>query len=186
MKTKGLTGWELDLAVAKCEGSLVTLVSDWVKAWDYASQASFIRKHGGGDKWVVIFGMGEAKPVPCYSTNWAQGGLIIERLKGFELKHWLDSKPELSYEAHIHNYEGDWVQFGPTPLIAAMRCFVASKQPTIDTSSSIATHPDYWDCNCDESYMHTKRHMYCKRCGAHAEDQPDSRVDELAKFGTVP
>jgi hypothetical protein len=61
------------------------------------------------------------------STNWSQGGPIIERLKGFQMKQWLESKPETCCEAHIHNYDGDWITFGPTPLIAALRCYVASK-----------------------------------------------------------
>ena len=62
-----------------------------------------------------------------FTTNWAQGGPIIERIGGFHMKVWLDSKPNIKCEAHIHNYEGDWIMFGPTPLIAAMRCYVASK-----------------------------------------------------------
>lgn len=62
-----------------------------------------------------------------HSRSWAQGGPIIERIKGLEFKHWLESPPESRCEAHIHNYDGDWVEFGPTPLIAMMRCYVASK-----------------------------------------------------------
>ena len=53
------------------------------------------------------------------STDWSQGGPIIERerieLKGDGGTDWLAS----------HNNES--VEFGPTPLIAAMRCLVASK-----------------------------------------------------------
>ena len=63
----------------------------------------------------------------CPSEAWEQGGPIIERIKGFQFKQWLESRPESCCEVHIHNYEGDWIQFGPTPLIAAMRCYVASK-----------------------------------------------------------
>ena len=62
-----------------------------------------------------------------YSSDWACGGPILERIKGLEFKHWLESKPESCCEVHIHNYEGDWVAFGPTPLIAVMRYYVASK-----------------------------------------------------------
>ena len=62
-----------------------------------------------------------------YSTDWAQGGPIIEQIKGFLLKHWLESNREGQCQAEIHNYDGDWIAFGPTPLIAAMRCYVASK-----------------------------------------------------------
>jgi hypothetical protein len=46
---------------------------------------------------------------------------------GFELKIWLESSKDTRCEAHLHNYLGDWVMFGHTPLVAAMRCYVASK-----------------------------------------------------------
>jgi hypothetical protein len=110
MKTNELTGAALDWAVAKCE--------------------DFLKEQGGN---LELFGT-ELKAHPSSlgvvfepSTDWAQGGPIIDRLKGFQFKQWLESKPESCCEAHIHNYEGDWIAFGPTPLIAAMRCYVASK-----------------------------------------------------------
>jgi hypothetical protein len=60
----------------------------------------------------------------CYSTDWALAGPIIERERiGFkytgtamEFVAWVNG--ELST---MHD------QYGPTPLIAAMRCYVASK-----------------------------------------------------------
>ena len=55
---------------------------------------------------------------PEYSTDWTQGGPIIER-------------EEICMLALVR---GLWLsinmgrtQYGPTPLIAAMRCYVASK-----------------------------------------------------------
>lgn len=59
--------------------------------------------------------------------NWAQGGPIIDRIEGLHLKGWVQSNREGKYQVEIHNLDGDWVTFGPTLLIAAMRCFVASK-----------------------------------------------------------
>jgi len=69
-----------------------------------------------------------------YSTNWSQGGPIIERGKiailpndghRFSQWHafcWAPSQHDLTFEdGQSHN------QRGPTPLIAAMRCLVASK-----------------------------------------------------------
>lgn len=60
-----------------------------------------------------------------YSTEWAQGGPIIEREKiGVTVDHsgvWIACS-EWNYQdekLHMHS--------GPTPLIAAMRCYVASK-----------------------------------------------------------
>ena len=57
--------------------------------------------------------------IHCYSTSWTKGGPIIEREKiaiDFDGAAWCASdnhKPLANY--------------GPTPLIAAMRCYVASK-----------------------------------------------------------
>jgi len=56
---------------------------------------------------------------PEYSTDWAQGGPIIER-----------ERIDVLYEHDLR-----WIavpqkgieSYGPTPLIAAMRCYVASK-----------------------------------------------------------
>jgi Protein of unknown function (DUF2591) len=62
---------------------------------------------------------------PAYSTDWAQGGPIIER----ELIHLTHRRGELlsgeNWTAFMdmpHRYAE-----GATPLIAAMRCYVASK-----------------------------------------------------------
>lgn len=63
----------------------------------------------------------------CYDTDWSQGGPIIEResiaiipmLNGWEAQ--FEPSDERFSEDHLH------LQTGPTPLIAAMRCFVASR-----------------------------------------------------------
>ena len=75
---------------------------------------------------------------PCYaepndphvwspSTNWAQGGPIIEREK-IELVPSIDGKvwyaESLNRQARVERC--------PTPLIAAMRCYVASKHGTTE------------------------------------------------------
>lgn len=59
----------------------------------------------------------DSKPLP-YSTDWSQGGPIIEREK-------------ITFSDHstgwAAGYNGTLNAFGPTPLVAAMRCFVTSK-----------------------------------------------------------
>lgn len=55
---------------------------------------------------------------PEYSTEWAQGGAIIER-EGVALYLYGDSE----WNAHVGNKESK----GSTPLEAAMRCYVASQ-----------------------------------------------------------
>jgi len=60
------------------------------------------------------------------STDWAQGGPIIERERIRLDCAWSDRwTAQHPYNAKIDGYTG-WTK-GPTALIAAMRCFVASK-----------------------------------------------------------
>ena len=61
----------------------------------------------------------EGEPVYSYSTNWLFGGPIIERerinINDFGGEGW-------EADDSLGRYG-----YGPTPLIAAMRCYVASK-----------------------------------------------------------
>jgi len=79
---------------------------------------------------VGFFGEG----IPKFSTDWASGGPLIQR------EHiWLSDESDeedsgdapvwiASMPPHVDFNNGrDLVQEGPTPLIAAMRAFVASK-----------------------------------------------------------
>ena len=62
------------------------------------------------------------------STCWTQGGPIIERERiriRFETEcYWYFTTPT---DTWLANYEGVGEWLGPTALIAAMRCYVASK-----------------------------------------------------------
>ena len=103
IKTSELTGPALDWTVAKCEG--------------HVDDETIIRRLDPDDEgWCI-----------AYSTDWAQGGPIIER-------EWLDvtpwpneSREDMRWHCQQHDSGGDCAQYGPTPLIAAMRCYVASK-----------------------------------------------------------
>ena len=99
VKTNELTGAPLDWAVAKCEGLL---------AFGYRKT----------DRFIIELSDGEFEEF-CPSTDWAQGGPIIQReelssLKCYSTNEWGCLNGEVFCE-------------GPTPLIAAMRCYVASK-----------------------------------------------------------
>lgn len=101
IKTQDLTGPALDWAVAKCEGHNVR------KQWSGFLFLMDIERQ-----------IAEWKP----STAWAQGGPIIERER-------IAMKPNGCLEewhANTQKYFDTW-QYGPTPLVAAMRCYVASK-----------------------------------------------------------
>lgn len=103
VKTADLIGPALDWAVAKCEGA-VPLIS-----WDK-------RLYGAiGDTFD-------------YSTDWAQGGPIIER-KHLSIEAWSapnDEGVECFWYSTEDKFDAETWD-GPTPLIAAMRCYVASK-----------------------------------------------------------
>jgi len=126
MKTKDLTGPALDWAVAKCEGGVTTN-----NLKDYGAHYS-------------------------PSTNWGQGGQIIEREKislircdddyavdkdGYttteRIPVWFAELGGGNSTQEDYGSQGDYYgecfhistdgYYGQTPLIAAMRCYVASK-----------------------------------------------------------
>ena len=98
MKTSKLTGPALDWAVAWANGNIT------------------IKNFSGvfylldGDVWNP-------------STNWAQGGPIIERERICPCP----SNTVAGSPWSATDLGGCITYFGPTPLIAAMRCYVASK-----------------------------------------------------------
>lgn len=47
------------------------------------------------------------------------------------------------------------------------------------SKASTNTNPNFWDCECDENYIHPKRKKVCKVCGCLAEDMPDSIESEV-------
>jgi len=141
LKTNDLTGAALDWAVSKAEGSLSPLGNVILK---------------GNKRLIIVVDSIEA-PTVLYkpSEDWAQGGPIIERkgitivrcddknipdAKGFwQNKHepqWAATDGSHSVQ-EVYGSQGDHfgdcyqvdenAVTGPTPLIAAMRCFVASK-----------------------------------------------------------
>jgi len=105
-KTAELTGIALDWAVAKCMGHRV--------AENYGSYIRIYLPDPKQSGYTLAF---------CPSTNWAEGGPLIEReeidLGVYRNDCWRASK-----------YVGDSITangYGPTPLIAAMRCYVVLK-----------------------------------------------------------
>ncbi len=69
---------------------------------------------------------GQPHPCPKYSSDWSQGGPIIERETinignySFLSKEWFAKYPS-------DDYLPQYIRWGDAPLIAAMRCYVASK-----------------------------------------------------------
>lgn len=80
---------------------------------------------------IVVYGGEKHIPAgfPAYSESWGQGGPIIER-KGIGLLKVANRLPHQQWDAGETDELPDtlWsVVSGPTPLIAAMRCYVASE-----------------------------------------------------------
>lgn len=114
MKTSKLIGPALDWAAAKCDPNSDPL----------------IRLHQNSQGATVYFHEGLRNAGVPYrpSTDWAQGGPIIEREK-IELRR---GNPLYFPQGNEHGdyYEPLWIagkQHGTTPLVAAMRCYVASQ-----------------------------------------------------------
>jgi len=112
IKTQDLTGHALDWAVAKAENLDVYL----------------------DDGIVCLKGQpfDDVSPYWLPTKNWAQGGPIIER-EGLCVQPYCslyEYKPILEWESFVmaRCFENEHPRgIGPTPLIAAMRCFVASR-----------------------------------------------------------
>ena len=112
MKTSELTEAALDWAVAKALGLRVEFNHP------YLEEKVF-------EGWWQC-GPYHWQPLCSYSTDWTQGGPIIER-EFIELTTTNRSNNEL-WEALGRGFGEDCpTGYGPTPLIAAMRCYVASK-----------------------------------------------------------
>jgi hypothetical protein len=110
MKTSELTDRALDWAVAKCEGP------NSVAACYYIDDLPVYLDEAPIPEWMP-------------STSWEQGGPIIERERITSLcidNDWCAVK---GIKYAVTGREPDTLirVFGPTPLIAAMRCFVASR-----------------------------------------------------------
>jgi len=120
MKTSELTGIALDYAVAICEG-----MSNLRKN-PHQFDGGLIMDCPSG----VVMYLTQHSP----STEWAQGGLIIERegIQIFVSDYDVDLPPPLirGWGAKSLIAElacNDDSVYGETALIAAMRCYVASK-----------------------------------------------------------
>lgn len=58
--------------------------------------------------------------------------------------------------------------------------------PHFPVASATITNPDYWDCDCQENYIHHKSHRFCRHCGVWyndaPQDHPDSLIIEVEKY----
>ena len=103
IKTSELTDAALDWAVQEIEYQRMVAEGEHVKQWVLDDHRT-----GAG--------------INHYSTDWLWGGPILDRER-ITIRQWTDMPIIHAYMPH----DGAPWGAGPTPLIAAMRCYVASK-----------------------------------------------------------
>jgi hypothetical protein len=113
MEMTELEGTQLDFWVAKAEGMNPT---------------PGVTLHDRKFSWSAVVGLRERGPSDFrFSTDWAVGGPIIEREK--IMVAWNDGHWIAGVTAHVES-NGGVIHKGPTPLVAAMRAYVAAKLGT--------------------------------------------------------
>ena len=103
MKTSELTGAALDWAVAEASGTPI------YRSWKTLTRMDMDGQH----YWQP-------------SIDWSQGGPIIER-EEINLDNYAKNPKWSAWTPAPDRESGEAQAYGPTPLIAAMRCYVASK-----------------------------------------------------------
>ena len=141
IKTAELTGPALDWAVARAKG--IPAEELYVQNWGSAGKSLYRRNRDEDGKLDGTYTTG---PDMLFSRKWEAGGPIIEREK-------IRISPNLNrtWSAQIrhttthplvaHPVLAGWTnKHGPTPLIAAMRCYVAAKMgDTIEIPKELLT-----------------------------------------------
>jgi hypothetical protein len=152
IKTSELIGLALDWAVAVLEGHSVAILTVEEQRQRWMERIHLDEEHREREYWeqyilpsvkprICVLSQDGYKsgpnhseapmpfskgiPVFCYSTSWLQGGPIIERLmlqKGLVLRCWVEKGQCEASLDFPHKFS-----FGPTPLIAVMRCYVAGE-----------------------------------------------------------
>jgi len=49
----------------------------------------------------------------------------------------------------------------------------------IEAHAGFHTTPLFWDCECEQEYIHPAFVESCPACGANRAEQPDSRLEEI-------
>jgi len=118
IKTQDLTGSALDYAVAMAAGAPVMLY----KVGPVHDECTL--------PYTVAGTRYDGKPSPgaayAPSTDWSKGGPIIERER-IEIAYFPDGGHPDGGAWNAITCDEEVECFGPTPLIAAMRCYVATR-----------------------------------------------------------
>lgn len=113
VKTSALIGPALNWVVGTCEGRKPSYYEGVMRA----------TAHPEFPNSPTMFG-----PQLNYPTDWEQGGPLIEREEiSVICRHWVTEFNWWATSSDKPEQADELGYFGPTPLVAAMRCYVASK-----------------------------------------------------------
>ncbi|MFM0243807.1 phage protein NinX family protein [Paraburkholderia sediminicola] len=125
MKVSELSGAHLDYWAARAEGKNHAEDRNWGNA--------FTSGGPNRDRCVISHRNWDSSRFFEPSKNWTHGGPIIERAQigfttGFSDGEWC-AAVDLNAYTHFDGgvLDGKHFMTGPTPLVAAMRCYIASK-----------------------------------------------------------
>jgi hypothetical protein len=148
MKVSELEGESLNYWVAKANG--------WIGPVKFReTQSTLVWKQEGKSLTQFFRNVKKYRP----SEDWWEAGPIIEREK---IMLTMDLPEGTPWHARIHPH--GW-QFGHTPLVAAMRAFVASKfgKEVPDDAAAVASFVEPDDC---QQFLRASGKPYPRTCAA--------------------
>ena len=73
--------------------------------------------------------------------------------------------------------EGEKREFRSRRL--TLRSIKEQLNKTAGPSNAVVTNNNFWDCECESNYIHTKNIRLCPHCNAESDEQPDSHQSEV-------
>ena len=133
VKTADLIDLPLDWAVTVADGLKPTMRHDYMRAKaaanNYKGDLAWHLEVTPNDP-ITVDEAGVTRVLRAYSGQWSQGGPIIER-EGISTRQVADGTWRADFSRAVLKAYGSAYAFlqkaGPTPLVAAMRCLVASR-----------------------------------------------------------
>ena len=108
-------------------------------------------------------------------------------MKRFLVKQYYQAMVAFDYIVDASDDESAWEQVVEANSITPFRMEIDQEMLTpysdgievIEITNDGTTTEEFWDCECDTGYIHSKTVGICDVCGITTETQPDSRLYEL-------